>query len=180
MRSSRYSRFSLTVVLAAMVVWGFSGCSQTGSLEPESSTINLLERTVAGRVAGDQTVSVSKWINYYRGGTLVIDREDIGRTTLRIPPRSIDRSWVQITMEVSVNGVVDVELGPEGLTFSDPAILQLSYKGTGYQGDAGALRVFYDNELFWEEVSGSEAYGDVQAVRAGLQHFSRYAIGSVE
>ena len=92
----------------------------------------------------------------------------------------MDRYYAYVTLSVSTQGIVDVELGPEGLNFSNPAVLELSYAGADFDGDVQTLRVFYDNHVFWEEVPSSEADENAMAVRAGLAHFSRYAIGSVE
>lgn len=121
-------------------------------------------------VAGDQVDAES-------GGTVTGSRY-----TLTFDKSSLKTStW--ITIKERDSGVVDVELGPDGLKFESPVLLEINYAETANDPkspDYNGLppRVFWYNpdEKTWTAMPGTDD-PEARVYRVWLKHFSRYAMG---
>jgi hypothetical protein len=104
------------------------------------------------------------------------------RYTLTFDKSSLKTSaW--ITIKERDPGVVDVELGPDGLTFESPVLLEISYEGTAndpkspdYNGLPPRVFWFNPDTGTWKAMPGTDDPG-AKTYRVWLKHFSRYAMG---
>lgn len=105
------------------------------------------------------------------GGTL-----DVGPHRLVVPAGALD-STVVISGVAVADSVVSVQFGPEGLTFSQPARLTLSYAACPLIPSLLPKRVVYTTdalELLQLLLSSDDLLH--RQVSADLDHFSRYAV----
>ena len=105
------------------------------------------------------------------GGTL-----KFGPHRLVVPPGALD-SVVLISAVATADSVVSVQFAPEGLTFSRPARLTLSYGVCPFVASLLPKRVVYTTdalELLELLISSDDAVHE--KVSADLDHFSRYAV----
>lgn len=104
------------------------------------------------------------------GGTL-----QVGDHELVIPQGALDHEEL-ITAEAPTSSMVDVEFGPEGLHFLEPAQLKLSYKDCVRPTIAQFLIAYLGqgNQIL-ELLPSTDKKLDSE-VDAGIDHFSRYAI----
>jgi len=169
--------------LIAAMVWVMSGCSGDSAPLRSSPQVRLVERPALAKPAsGDGSLTISKYVSRWAGGTLIIDDPAVGRTTFVVPPGAV-RSDVTITMRVRTVGPVEADFEPEGLRFLKPAALTLSYRGASLSGTEPAkLGLYYYNPSTsaWEYVPGSIPEATSFMVAAPIMHFSQYAVGSVE
>jgi hypothetical protein len=105
------------------------------------------------------------------------------RYTLTFDKTSLEELTL-ITIQERDPGVIDVEFGPDGLTFDAPVLLEIDYSGTAkdrtspdYNGLPPRLFWYNPDTKGWEVVPGTDdpATG---TYRVWLKHFSRYALGS--
>lgn len=72
----------------------------------------------------------------------------------------------------------DLNFGPHGIQFNEPAEVELSYKMADLTGiDENSLKVFYFNETtqLWELIGGVVDTSK-KKITVYLPHFSRYAL----
>jgi hypothetical protein len=93
------------------------------------------------------------------------------------------RDPATITIKERDPGIVDVELGPDGLEFDSPVVLEIDYSGTAndpsspdYHGLPPRLFWFNPKTSTWKVVPGTDD-PKTRTYRAPLRHFSRYAMG---
>ncbi len=108
--------------------------------------------------------------------------------TLRILPKTIsDDVEVSISLDdQQFIGNMDVVFQPHGITFSQPAILNIAASGLDLTGmNPNAIDIYYDNTETgqWEKMEREAILvnivdGAIVVVNALLPHFSRYAIGA--
>lgn len=113
-----------------------------------------------------------------------------------------DDASINITFEVLANTInqdteislvldddsVELQFSPHGLTFSQPAILNITGTGLDLEGiDPNSISLFYDNteigqweEVYHEGVTVNTITGFVTVQNAKIPHFSRYALGGGE
>ena len=189
------SRVAATVALAAFAV-GFlsAGCSRDAANAPRdggSLEVSILQRPVVGKLTvGEDELAYTGSAEVQSDRDVVVDLGDdtIGSSMIEIPTDAIDElppglRVAMVKMKVNRLGEVSADLGPNGLKFKKPVWLTLSYRGADLNGiDESTLAIFYLNEDLaepvWELVEGSVVDTELDAVRAPLSHFSRYAIGS--
>jgi hypothetical protein len=104
------------------------------------------------------------------GGTL-----HVGRHELVIPKGALDHEEL-ITAEAPTSSLVDVQFGPEGLQFLEPAQLTLSYKGCVRPTIAQFLIAYLGQGNRILELLPSTDQKLDDEVDADIEHFSRYAI----
>jgi len=105
------------------------------------------------------------------GGTL-----KIGPHRLVVPAGALD-SVVLISAVATADSVVSVQFAPEGLTFSRPARLTLSYGACPFVPTLLPKRVVYTTDaLEMIELLLSSDDTVHEKVSADLDHFSRYAV----
>ena len=168
----RFVAFALTAALTVAV-----GCSaaddsmgpgETPVLQPSTSllstlrNLNLLSCSTQPYVAKTQTVGTA-------GGTILV-----GTHRLVIPAGALASS-VKITAEQVSGRVNSVRFSPDGLKFSKPATIYLSYANCSSL--LLAKRVVYTNELLSIlELLPSLDDLRTKTVSAPIRHFSRYAV----
>ncbi len=145
------------------------------------------------------SVNTSTAQTTYLGNTGIADLEDLASpyfeselafasVSLDIPANSIsDDAEIELSLETTeLLGGVAVTFEPHGITFSDPAVLNIEAHGVDFTGiDPNAVNVYYDNLETgqWELMQRDNIIIDVNAgtvrvINAKLPHFSRYAIGA--
>jgi hypothetical protein len=103
------------------------------------------------------------------GGTI-----NVGPHTLVIPARALSRD-TRITAHLPGDNVSSVQLYPEGLRFSRPASLTLSYAHCRKLLPLPIQVVYTTDDLAILELLKSRDDPKAKKVRAPLDHFSRYA-----
>jgi hypothetical protein len=109
--------------------------------------------------------------------------------SLNVKPFSIERN-TEITLSLDDEqfmGSIDVTFAPHGLTFSEPALLNISASGLDFTGfDVSNLKLYYVNQetnqwedMNYESLSVNTTEGSLSVVNGRLPHFSRYAIGEM-
>jgi hypothetical protein len=104
------------------------------------------------------------------------------RYTLTFDKYSLEAStW--ITIKERNPGVADVELGPDGLKFASPVLLEIDYASTAndpkapdYNGLPPRLFWYNPDEKTWTAMPGTDD-PEARVYRVWLKHFSRYAMG---
>jgi hypothetical protein len=99
-----------------------------------------------------------------------------GRVTLTFPPEALSEdTW--ITIEMTEDGTMGVELGPHGIQFDRPVILEMDLTGTTGEGMSKAASTLWynDYEGWWEEMPHLES--DANTLKSELEHFSKYNAG---
>ena len=84
-----------------------------------------------------------------------------------------------------LTGNIDASFHPHGITFSQPALLNIEAKHIDLSNvDPDAIRMYYVNEetAEWEEIQTYDIIvkqdeGYIKIIDAELHHFSRYAVG---
>jgi hypothetical protein len=165
-------------VLLGFVFIALSSCSTADRVAgPDQSTpslaadrgllgsgLNLLACPDAPAAAAEEEIGPE-------GGTL-----QIGPHRLVVPPGALD-SVVVISGVAAGDSVVSVQFAPEGLTFSRPARLTLSYASCPLVWSLLPKRVVYTTdalELLQALLSSDDLLH--RKVSADLDHFSRYAV----
>lgn len=105
-----------------------------------------------------------------RGGGII----KVGPHSLYIPPGALDRS-VSITATANAGPHVKVDFQPEGLRFSRPAVLTLSYAHCANRPLRPKV-VYVDDLLSILELLPSLSDASRERVSAKLDHFSGYAL----
>ena len=184
--SMRMKHAAVFVVLAlAMTMWT-SGCSNNSTpMQSTSSTVKLLSvSSLAKPLASDQLqMTASVLVSQDVGGVIVVGEPDVfGETKLTIPAGAVSEPTT-ISMKISYDGPITVDLEPRGIQFAEPVEIAISYKPADLTGiDLDAINVYYFNEDLtipaWELVPNSASVPGEFSVTAPLSHFSRYAPGS--
>jgi len=147
---------------------------QTGNSGPGGGTINGVDDDGVLKASDLLTCEAQPYVVSQKtigpeGGSL-----SIGRHRLEIPRNALT-STVRITGEQVSGSVNSVRLSPEGLRFSKPVRLILSYRNCARV--RGLKRVAYTNELLKIlELPLSEDYPKYEYVTGWIDHFSRYAV----
>ena len=142
------------------------GSTLTGTL---SNTVNAL-KNLHLLSCSTQPYAVTTQVVGTQGGTIVF-----GTHRLVIPAGALSRS-VTIKAEQVPGNVNSVRFSPEGLQFSRPASLELSYRNCSPL--LGILkRVAYtDEKLRILDLIPSLDLLNLKTVRGSIKHFSRYAV----
>jgi len=170
------AKFSSRVVrsLVAGILITIGGCSEPNpTISPDAGTPRFVEiqstvQGVAGLLGGEQR---AEKVIGPEGGTLAM----AGGHTLTFPAGALSRP-TKIKAKSSTR-FVEVDLGPEGLTFptGHEPVLTLNYAGTN-SGLFSTLSIVYlsdSGEIL--EVLRTENDSSSKTVKAQLRHFSRYA-----
>lgn len=99
----------------------------------------------------------------------------VGKHVLRIPAGALD-SATPITMAISAAPVVAVTLSPHGLTFHEPAELELNYAACGNPNDSSYRVAYTDDQYQILEYVPSLDQHAAHKVVGRLRHFSKYAV----
>ncbi|HDS73985.1 MAG TPA: hypothetical protein ENN56_00440 [Firmicutes bacterium] len=183
---TRTKRAAVFVVLALATTMWMSGCSDNPTpLQSTSSSVKLLSVSSRAKpLASDQLLTTaSLLVDPEVGGMLAVGEPDVyGETKLTIPAGAVSEPTV-ISMEISYDGPIVVELQPHGIQFDKTVELAISYKPADLTGiDLDEINVYYFNENLavptWERVPNSTSVPGEFEVVAPLSHFSRYAPGS--
>jgi len=194
------SLIKLIAVLVAMTALVFlGGCekqtpfesdSSKQTLDPQQDQIRFI--SFGGNSSFEKTTTVSKWIARKSGGNLYLTHQgDSGlvcAVILQILPGTISED-AQVSISIDDEqfiGNLDVEFKPHGITFSQPAILNIKAYGLDLSGfDPNSIDIYYDNPDTgqWELMPRDDIYvnvslGLVRVTNARIPHFSRYAIGA--
>ena len=111
-------------------------------------------------------ISISDWVGP-EGGTL-----RAGNYTLTVPPGALGEP-TEITLEQLAKGEWPVELSPDGLQFTIPAMLSMNASG---EPNPGSLQILWwdPSAQHWVTQLSSHLNGSVSTL---LNHFSRYTLG---
>jgi predicted small lipoprotein YifL len=171
------TRLPLTVLLVATAA--LAGCGESTPLENSAPppAANLLGWPPASGVLGAllkcsplPSATTTETIGP-EGGTL-----QVGPHSLTVPPGALQEP-VTITAIAPSDTVNTVQFQPEGLQFSRPASLTMSYANCGLLGPGFPRRIaFTDDALAILYYLPSVDRFLSQAVTARLGHFSHYAI----
>ncbi|MCH8126954.1 hypothetical protein IIC38_13485 [candidate division KSB1 bacterium] len=137
-----------------------------------------------------KTITVSQAISADEGGILVLNHtlDDEGLVYANISFEVLPNTISEDTEITLVLDDVSLELHftPAGLTFGQPAILNIYAMGLNLEGiNPNAIRVYYDNPESgqWEEMENEAVtvniltgYVNVQNVK--IPHFSKYVVTS--
>ena len=144
----------------------------------------------SGTVSLKKVVSVSQWVTKQDGGELILDYNgsdhDNGDAkvtiSLTVSPKAIS-SDANLILSLD-DQYLDIAFNPHGITFSDPALLNIEAQNLDLSGiDPDQINIHYDNPDTgqWEVVPSYDIIVDAEerylrVVDAQLPHFSRYAI----
>ena len=104
------------------------------------------------------------------------------KVELTVLPQSVIAATELVLVLDGLN--VDMEFGPDGLVFQNPALLNVTATGLDLSNvNEETLDLYYDNTVTgqWEKVERenvivTKATGTLQIVNARIPHFSRYAV----
>jgi hypothetical protein len=99
----------------------------------------------------------------------------VGTHRLTIPAGALSRS-VTIKAEQMTGNVNSVRFSPEGLQFSKPATLELSYKNCSLLLGVVKRVAYTDERLRILELIPSLDLLNLRTVKGTVRHFSRYAV----
>ena len=188
---------TISIALISMFLLALAvGCEKQGPLTPEQNSVEQksqpgIEVVKFGNATGSlqKTTTVSKFIKKKKGGTISLYHAnwEIGleaNVILKIPKNALsDDATIELTLnDDEFLGSLDVEFHPHGITFNEPAILDIWAQGVDLSNlPLDSLDIYYDNQTAgaWELMPRTEfvAYGNqVEVVGARIPHFSRYAI----
>ncbi len=175
----------------------FSACSNSASpVSPNSDQIAGLQILKLADVTPSlaKRISASQFISRQEGGTLELEYEAQGEKHALIINISLRVKKNTISMDATLSlgiddtgylvGSFDVNFGPHGIVFSQPAILNITVRNADLTGiDASALDVYYVNQGTgsWEQMAYKSLKIDRKKGKlvlrgAKIPHFSRYAI----
>ncbi len=189
-----------TAALLTALAINFNACSQNDA--PLSTQTEVSENRAVNIINFAKTESspslkkvteTSKFVKANRGGTLYLyhynGNNDLeAEISLKIPANSMSEdAEVKLTLDdEQFLGNLDIVFSPHGVTFSQPAILNIWAYGLDMSDvNPNDADIYYDNEEaaqwelmprdnFWLEVDGG--IGEVEVTNARLPHFSRYAV----
>jgi hypothetical protein len=174
-----YAALTVGVILSA-------GCTGEPSVSPNATVYTAdnpppILHAPAQDLPG--TMGLLDWLLVGKGLVLpgLSTRVAGGREELRFYPGSVSLA-VLVTIHEADPSQVHFQLGPHGLLFGTPALLNISYRGTNadplssnYDGSSPALYYLNPNGI-WEVVPGTnDAVNRIYSAR--LPHFSTYALG---
>ena len=167
---------ALALLACSALLMTSLGCNPGNVTAPQSTAevvtnpnfIRILS-TSKGVTDLSRTSGASKVISAERGGTLTQ-----GRVTLEFPAHAVDFD-TEITIELTGDGTLGVELGPHGIQFNRPVTMTLDLEGTSAEGNASASSTLWYNEELdrWERVRAADG-SDENRLRSELDHFSKY------
>ena len=180
------SRYKITskvcALLACSVLLVTSiGCSPGTPTAPSLAPQNVVESPNFIRIlsASDKDVQGPSLADSYT--SIVISAEEggiitNGRVTLEFPPQALSED-TEITIEMATDGTLGVELGPHGIQFNKPVIMEMDLTNTTGEGLGNTSSTFWFNEGqgWWEEMP--QLYGNEDELKAELKHFSSYEAG---
>lgn len=181
----------------------FSGCEKQSPVSSITPTEQEVQNTTKDNglqilAIGDQgnsfnkVTTSAKWISAFWGGLVKLDHYGDNNlrifTRLYIWPQTMNES-AEISLTIDDQqfaGNVDVVFEPHGITFSQPALLNIYAYGLDLSGvDPNSLNIYYDNPDTgqWELMQRDGFYvfpslGTIYVINAKIPHFSRYAIGA--
>ncbi len=188
-----------TAALLTGLALNFNACSEQSPVSSETANnltvkkeLNILKLGISPNSLKKVT-EVSKWITVQNGGQLSLYHEngDLGvEVELTILPGTISQdAEVKLTVDdENFMGNVDVVFSPHGVTFSQPAVLNMYAEGLDFSGyNLDDIDLYYDNQETgeWELMERDDFYieqdaegGEIRVTNGKLPHFSRYAIGA--
>jgi len=167
------------------------------SLGQESPSLNKKgKKDKKGKKGKDAKVlvEVTEFVTYKDGGELIIDYkgdehrggDESVKTTFKVFSETIsqDAGLVLSMTDALLSGEVDVSFQPHGITFSEPALLNIEAKNIDLSGvKTKNIGIFYVNEETgkWEEMQTYDIIvkkkeGYLKIIDAEIPHFSRYAV----
>jgi hypothetical protein len=177
----KWTRKASALLLGFVVLAAGVSCTSEESVgpstdQPSQSLAGTLTSTVDALSnlhllsCSTQPYAVTTKVVGTQGGTIVV-----GTHRLLIPAGALDRS-VTIKAEQVPGNVNSVRFSPEGLQFSRPATVELSYRNCSLL--LGVLkRVAYtDEKLRILELIPSLDLLNLRTVTGTVKHFSRYAV----
>ena len=163
----------------------------------EAQGVKILSLPPSTEKSLDKRTEVTKYVYFNRASNLSIydsyksnNHFVVIIANLTILPYSLEKStWITmgfasdyLVTNVTL-GPVDMNFGPDGITFKKPALFNLVAYGldlTGWsEGDNLQLACFNENTQLWEAVPSQKIMfnvktGFLQCVNGQLSHFSRY------
>jgi hypothetical protein len=174
----KWTRKASALLLGLVVIAAGVSCTSEESLGPSTvQPSESLTSTLASTLSNLHLLSCST--QAYAVTTKVIGAQggiiEVGTHRLIIPAGALDRP-VTIKAEQVPGNVNSVRFSPEGLQFSRPAAVELSYRNCSLL--LGVLkRVAYtDEKLRILELIPSLDLSNLRTVTGSVRHFSRYAV----
>ena len=166
----RYLRRSLTLLAAATLTAIACQDAPTGLAPDQVPSASLLGGLTLASCTPLPADSVTQVVGP-AGGVVVV-----GPHQLQVPAGALD-TLTSITAVAPSDNVNRVRFAPEGLAFSPPATITMSYANCALAWWPIQRRIVYlDDLLTILDVLPSALNGSSQTVSAPLHHFSNYAV----
>jgi hypothetical protein len=183
---SRYLVSSNVCALLACSVLLISsiGCSPGTPTAPSLAPQNVVESPNFIRILSASDTKDVQGPSLAQGPVATMISADIGGTitsgrfTLVFSPNALDED-TEITIEVINDGTLGVELGPHGIQFNQPVVLEMDLTGTTAEGegDAASTLWFNEDQGWWEAMP--HLNGNEDRLKTTLEHFSKYKAGTI-
>lgn len=158
----------------ATLVSGCTGAEPTlsSAAEPAGPSLSASDMAPLAKFRNKPYITIAwakKWIGP-EGGRL-----DFMGFAIEVPAGAVDKvTMFTIRLPVDPNGSEHViaEFGPHAVPFARPVSIELPYRGTTIEGNAGPTIVWWNNG--WVNM-GATLTRDGQRLRTSTDHFSTYA-----
>ncbi|KAA3618870.1 MAG: hypothetical protein DWQ05_05745 [Calditrichaeota bacterium] len=202
MKNTKLRLLNLSVL--ATIGLSIIGCDSTQFVSPNTAEEITIEQSSNKEIRFlklaevdpflAKIISATEYITHKDGGELKLDYiEPVNDNPLKIMVSlTVKAGTISQDASLSLNvddegylvGSLDVNFGPHGITFSEPAVLNITVENADLSGlDAETLRVVYDDtdtgiweDMEYKELKIDQAAGKLELVEAQIPHFSRYAI----
>jgi len=178
------------LVLTTGLVLNFGGCLNDVPVAPEAKKEYKILVLGTGNPSLKKVVPVSQWVTRKDGGELILDYKGLEhnngnvevKMTLKVLAETISRDAV-LQMGLDDQKFI-MSFGPHGITFSQPALLNIEVKNLDLSGaNPETLALYYldSKKGEWEKMQTAEIIvnqeeGYLKFVDGQIPHFSRYAV----
>ncbi len=189
-RFKNFIRPLFGLALAAGLVLNFGGCLKNSPVAPEAKSKHKILVFGTGNPSLKKMIPVSQKVTRKDGGELIIDYKGLEhnngnvevKMTLTVLAGAISRDAV-LQMGLDDQSFL-MSFGPHGITFSQPALLNIEVKNLDFTGvNVETLALYYLDsktdewvELQTAEIIVNQEEGCLKFVDAEIPHFSRYAV----
>ncbi len=189
-RFKNFIRPLFGLALAAGLVLNFGGCLNDVPVAPEAKSEYKILVFGTGNPSLKKVVPVSQKVTREDGGELILDYKGLEhnngnvevKMTLTVLAGAISRDAV-LQMGLDDQSFL-MSFGPHGITFSQPALLNIEARNLDLSGvNPETLTLYYLNSKTdeWVEMQTAaiivnQEEGYLKFVDARIPHFSRYAV----
>ena len=189
-RFKNFIRPLFGLALAAGFVLNFGGCLNNVPVAPEAKSEHKILIFGTGSPSLKKVVPVSKKVTRKDGGELILDYKGLEhnngnvevKMTLKVFAETISRDAV-LQMGLDDQNFI-MSFGPHGITFSQPALLNIEARNLDFSGvNVETLALYYLDskteewvKLQTAEIIVKQEEGYLKFVDGQIPHFSRYAV----